>query len=124
MMSEKPKRPMSAYLMWLNSSRQEIKKDNPGLKMTDIAKKAGEMWRSMKDKSEWEQKAADAKDAYTKEMESFNANGGDGGEAKPKKKSQKRGKKATAAAAKAKAKKAKEADDDDDEDEDDDEDGD
>ncbi|KAJ0174904.1 hypothetical protein K1T71_010012 [Dendrolimus kikuchii] len=116
---------MSAYLMWLNSSRQDIKKDNPGLKMTDIAKKAGEMWRSMKDKSEWEQKAADAKDAYTKEMESFNANGGDaggGGEPKGKKKTQKRGKKAPAP--KAKPKRAKDDDDDDDDEEDDDEDDD
>lgn len=124
-MSEKPKRPMSAYLMWLNSTRQQIKKENPGLKMTDIAKKAGEMWRSMKDKSEWEQKAADAKEEYTKDMESYNANGG-GGEEEPKgkKKTAKRAKKP----AKPKPKKAKqpepEDDDDDEEDEEDDEDGD
>lgn len=42
---------MSAYMLWLNSAREQIKADNPGLKVTEIAKKGGEIWRSMKDKS-------------------------------------------------------------------------
>lgn len=50
-MTEKPKRPMSAYMLWLNSAREQIKSENPGLKVTDIAKKGGEMWRAMKDKT-------------------------------------------------------------------------
>lgn len=111
-MSEKPKRPMSAYLMWLNSARQKIKADFPGLKVTEVAKKGGEMWRGMEDKSEWEAMAAKAKEQYTKDLESFNANGGDGG-APVVKKAQKRGKKPRAAAPKKKVKE--ELDDDDDE---------
>lgn len=47
----KPKRPLSAYMLWLNSAREQIKRDNPGIKVTEIAKKGGEMWRAMKDKS-------------------------------------------------------------------------
>lgn len=50
-MTDKPKRPMSAYMLWLNSAREQIKADNPGLKVTEIAKKGGEIWRGMKDKS-------------------------------------------------------------------------
>lgn len=42
---------MSAYMLWLNSAREQIKADNPGLKVTEIAKKGGEIWRAMKDKS-------------------------------------------------------------------------
>lgn len=48
---EKPKRPLSAYMIWLNSERESIKKENPGIKVTEIAKKGGELWRAMKDKS-------------------------------------------------------------------------
>lgn len=50
-MTDKPKRPMSAYMIWLNSAREQIKSENPGLKVTEVAKKGGEIWRSMKDKS-------------------------------------------------------------------------
>lgn len=48
---EKPKRPLSAYMIWLNSERESIKKENPGIKVTEIAKKGGELWRAMKDKT-------------------------------------------------------------------------
>ncbi|CAG5045136.1 unnamed protein product [Parnassius apollo] len=105
-MTDKPKRPMSAYMLWLNSAREQIKADNPGLRVTEIAKKGGEIWRSMTDKSVWEEKAAKAKEQYTKDLESYNANGG-GGEGGGKK-AQKRGKKAKKAAAPAKSKKKKE----------------
>ncbi|XP_062549601.1 mobility group protein 1A-like [Armigeres subalbatus] len=75
-MAEKPKRPLSAYMLWLNSAREQIKKDNPGIKVTEIAKKGGELWRAMKDKSEWEGKAVKAKDQYTKAVQEFERNGG------------------------------------------------
>ncbi|CAG5045151.1 unnamed protein product [Parnassius apollo] len=77
-MTDKPKRPMSAYMLWLNSAREQIKADNPGLKVTEIARKGGEIWKSMTDKSVWEEKAAKAKEQYTKDLESYNANGGGG----------------------------------------------
>ncbi|KPI95661.1 PREDICTED: high mobility group protein D-like isoform X1 [Papilio xuthus] len=105
-MTDKPKRPMSAYMLWLNSAREQIKADNPGLRVTEIAKKGGEIWRSMEDKSVWEAKAAKAKEQYTKDLESYNANGGGGeGGGKKAQKRGKKGKKATAAPAKSKKKK-------------------
>lgn len=34
-------------MIWMNETREEIKKDNPGLKITEIAKKAGELWKTV-----------------------------------------------------------------------------
>nr|3NM9_A Chain A, High mobility group protein D [Drosophila melanogaster]3NM9_D Chain D, High mobility group protein D [Drosophila melanogaster]3NM9_G Chain G, High mobility group protein D [Drosophila melanogaster]3NM9_J Chain J, High mobility group protein D [Drosophila melanogaster]3NM9_M Chain M, High mobility group protein D [Drosophila melanogaster]3NM9_P Chain P, High mobility group protein D [Drosophila melanogaster] len=73
--SDKPKRPLSAYALWLNSARESIKRENPGIKVTEVAKRGGELWRAMKDKSEWEAKAAKAKDDYDRAVKEFEANG-------------------------------------------------
>ncbi|XP_037821913.1 high mobility group protein D [Lucilia sericata] len=108
-MTDKPKRPLSAYMIWLNSAREGIKREHPGIKVTEIAKKGGEIWRGMKDKSEWEAKAAKAKEDYEDAVKEFEANGGStangGGAAK------KRGK-----AVKKVAKKSKKADSEEEED--------
>lgn len=106
-MSEKPKRPLSAYMLWLNSAREQIKKDNPGIKVTEIAKKGGEIWRAMKDKSEWEGKAAEMKEKYNKAVQEFERNGG----------SKDSGKKKGKAAKKVSSKKNKKKDSEDDEEE-------
>ncbi|XP_058454556.1 high mobility group protein D-like [Malaya genurostris] len=105
-MAEKPKRPLSAYMLWLSSAREQIKKENPGIKVTEIAKKGGELWRAMKDKSEWENKAAKQKDQYNKLVHEFEQNGG----------SKDAGKKKSKTAKKAAPKKGKKNDDDDDDD--------
>lgn len=34
-------------MLWLNSSRERIKAENPGISITEISKKAGEMWRQL-----------------------------------------------------------------------------
>ena len=46
-----PKRPSSAYFIWMNEQRQSIKAANPEFSVTDISKKAGEMWSTLTDKS-------------------------------------------------------------------------
>lgn len=38
-------------MIWLNETRKKIIEENPGIKITEIAKKGGELWREMKDKS-------------------------------------------------------------------------
>ncbi|XP_017101451.3 high mobility group protein D-like [Drosophila bipectinata] len=75
-MAERPKRPLSSYMLWLSSIRESIKEDNPGIKVTEVSRKAGELWRSMTDKSEWEAKAAKAKEDYVCAMREYKANGG------------------------------------------------
>lgn len=71
-----PKRATSAFMLWLNANRESIKADNPGIKVTEIAKKGGEMWSSLKDKSEWEEKAQLEKERYNKEKEEYKSSGG------------------------------------------------
>ncbi|XP_036333472.1 FACT complex subunit Ssrp1 [Rhagoletis pomonella] len=69
--ANKPKRATTAFMLWLNETREQIKKDNPGIKVTEIAKKAGEMWKEMKDKSKWEELAAKDKQRYQDEMKDY-----------------------------------------------------
>ncbi|XP_069135887.1 FACT complex subunit SSRP1-like [Argopecten irradians] len=97
---DKPKRPMSGYMIWFNTNREQIKSDNPSLSMTELSKKAGELWKEMKDKSEWEGKAAKAKEEYLAAMEEYNKKpkkekGSDDGDSdsEGEKKSKKRSKK-------------------------------
>ena len=48
---DKPKRPQTAYFLWLNESRAKIKEEFPGISITELSKKAGEMWKEVTDKS-------------------------------------------------------------------------
>lgn len=84
----KPKRPPTAFMLWLNNARESIKAENPGIAVTEIAKKGGEMWRELKDKSEWEAKAAKAKKEYAASMKEYEAS--DGGKSKEKEKPEKK----------------------------------
>ena len=42
---------MSAYMLWLGDTRQQIKDENPGISVTEVSKVAGEMWKKVGDKS-------------------------------------------------------------------------
>ena len=42
-----PKKPLSAYMLWLQNSRPAIKKKLPGATIGEIGKKAGEMWKAL-----------------------------------------------------------------------------
>jgi hypothetical protein len=84
-MADKPKRPLSAYMIWLNSARESIKRENPDFKVTEVAKKGGELWRGLKDKSEWEAKAATAKQNYIRAVQEYERNGGGGDDKSSKK---------------------------------------
>lgn len=63
-------------MLYLNSVREEIKEKYPGIKVTEVVQKGGEMWKELKDKSKWEAKAAEAKEEYVKAMEEYKASGG------------------------------------------------
>lgn len=70
-----PKRPLTSYMIFLNDHREQIKQENVGIKITDIAKRGGELWRALEDKSKWNLMAAEAKDRYTLQMKEFEVNG-------------------------------------------------
>lgn len=67
-MADKPKRPLSAYMLWLNSARESIKRENPGIKVTEVAKRGGELWRAMKDKSVSRQERRIEKSMWFKQL--------------------------------------------------------
>ncbi|RXG54820.1 ARS-binding factor 2, mitochondrial [Armadillidium vulgare] len=72
----RPKRPQSAYFLWLNEMRETIKKKNPGISITEISKKAGQM--------KWEEKAVEAKARYEEAMKEYKATGSVSGGSKNK----------------------------------------
>ncbi|XP_032570290.1 FACT complex subunit Ssrp1 [Drosophila sechellia] len=76
--SGKPKRATTAFMLWLNDTRESIKRENPGIKVTEIAKKGGEMWKELKDKSKWEDAAAKDKQRYHDEMRNYKPEAGGG----------------------------------------------
>ena len=72
-----PKRPMSAYFLWMNSEgREMVKKQNPDAKVTEVAKKCGEEWKTIDNKirTKYEKMAEDAKAKYTEDMKEWQAN--------------------------------------------------
>ena len=50
-MPGQPKKALSAYFIWMQENRAKIKEDNPGISLGGIAQKAGEIWRTLDDKS-------------------------------------------------------------------------
>ncbi|EDW10013.1 FACT complex subunit Ssrp1 [Drosophila mojavensis] len=74
--SNKPKRPTTAFMLWLSETREQIKRDNPGIKVTEIAKKGGEMWKELKDKSKWEELASKDKQRYQDAMRNYKPGAG------------------------------------------------
>ncbi|CAH1714675.1 FACT complex subunit Ssrp1 [Aphis gossypii] len=88
----RPKRAATAYMIWFNEARDEIKSDNPGISFVEIAKKGGELWKKMStsEKSKYEEKAAKSKEEYMKAMKEFKESGGGAESSKDSKKSSKK----------------------------------
>lgn len=72
-----PKKPPSAFLIFTSEHREKIKADNPGISITDIAKKSGEMWKKMSttEKTPYEAKYAKLKEKYEMEVAAYRAKG-------------------------------------------------
>lgn len=100
-----PKRPISGFFLFCAEHRPQIKKDNPGYGIGDVAKKLGEMWNNLPDgeKQPFMAKASKLKDKYQKDMADYRSKGKVSASPAPK------------------AKKAPVADDDDNDDDDDEE---
>merc|ERR1712080_597576 len=75
-----PKKPMSAYFLWLNGEgREKIKEENPAISVTEVSKKAGEIWGSLSSdiKEKYEKKNKEAKEAYEIEYKNWLKDGGE-----------------------------------------------
>ena len=67
-----------AYFIWLNSEgREKIKEENPSISVTEVSKKAGELWAKMdkQAKEQFEEKAKEAKEKYEEEHRQWLENG-------------------------------------------------
>ncbi|PSS23817.1 High mobility group B protein [Actinidia chinensis var. chinensis] len=71
----KPKRPASAFFVFLEEFRKTFKKENPNVKaVSAVGKAGGEKWKSMSvaEKAPYEAKAAKKKSEYEKLMNAYN----------------------------------------------------
>merc|ERR1719266_589609 len=66
-----PKRPQSAYFLWMADQREGLSAQGLGHK--DVLKKCGELWKDVtaEEKKPYEDKAAVAKKAYAVELEKY-----------------------------------------------------
>ena len=73
-----PKRPLSAYMLWLNENRAKIVKDLGAKDVKAVSKAAGEEWGGLKDKDKQKyQKKADAlKAEHEENLKAFKDAGG------------------------------------------------
>lgn len=55
-----PERPYSAYVMFCNYTRDQLKEQNQNLSFTELSKKSGEKWRALspRELEMWKQRAA------------------------------------------------------------------
>lgn len=69
----KPKGPLNSYMLFNKAMRDVVKKDNPEMKITDLAKLIGEKWNSLstEDKEPYKTEADRLKADYKTAMESY-----------------------------------------------------
>merc|ERR1719204_2725551 len=68
-----PKRPLSAYMVYVNQVRDDVVADNPDMKATDVLQEIGGMWRDLDDaaKAKLEGKAKKLKSKYEMDLEAY-----------------------------------------------------
>ena len=61
-----PKRPASAYLLYANEHREEVRAANPAAKPTEVTRILGQQWKSLADadRAVYQRRYAEAKQAY------------------------------------------------------------
>ncbi|KAJ4898879.1 high mobility group B protein 7-like [Raphanus sativus] len=73
--NNKPKRPLTAFFIFMNDFRKTFKEENPSSNVKDVAKQGGEKWKSLteEEKKVYLDKAAELKAEYNKSLESSDA---------------------------------------------------
>ncbi|KFK27649.1 hypothetical protein AALP_AA8G410700 [Arabis alpina] len=72
--SNKAKRPLTAFFIFMGDFRKTFKEENPGSNVKDVAKQGGEKWKSLseEEKKVYLDKAAELKAEYNKSVEESN----------------------------------------------------
>merc|ERR1711994_1002037 len=70
--ADQPKKPQTAYFLWLNENRAALAKEAPG-GVSEVAKLGGERWKALKpsDKAKFEKLAAEKKAVYDQAMKEY-----------------------------------------------------
>jgi len=73
--AHKPKRSLSAYIRFANDIRENVKKDYPTLKITELMSKIGERWNKLdaNAKSKYQKLYEEEKEKLSKEKENKDA---------------------------------------------------
>jgi len=73
-----PKAVCNAYMIFCKTRRDELKRESPDLPFGKIGAKLGEMWRSMsaEEKKPFEDKAAEDRERYRREMQDYQSGKG------------------------------------------------
>lgn len=68
-----PKRPRSAYIIFTQATRPRVKEENPGLKMSELAKLLGKEWRQIgtQEKARFNAAATEDRARYAREMDAY-----------------------------------------------------
>jgi hypothetical protein len=82
-----PKRPLSAFFLFSQDERPDIKKKSPSLSVGDMSKEIGARWKKVSDdtKKRYEQKAAVEKQKYEQRLSEYKKSGGGVGAGSPAK---------------------------------------
>jgi len=89
----KPKRGLTAYMLFCQEKRPEIKEKNPNSSFGELGKLLGEAWKECngEDKSRFEEAAAKDKIRYQKELADYKSEHPDSSDDEKKKKGSKKG---------------------------------
>jgi len=73
-----PKKALTAYILFSNAKRAEVKKANPDIKFGDVAKEISSMWKSASssEKAKYEKAAEADKVRYSKEAANYKGGAG------------------------------------------------
>lgn len=68
-----PKRGMSAFMIYANQVRNDVKDDNPGISFGELGKKLGELWRGLSDeeKRPFQDQALQEKGRYDQQKAAY-----------------------------------------------------
>ena len=72
----KPKRPVSSYILFCNDLREEIKSKYPNLSFGEINKTLGKKWKEYEDKQKYIELAETHKMKYQEEIDEYNKQNG------------------------------------------------
>ncbi|CAI2379542.1 unnamed protein product [Moneuplotes crassus] len=72
-MATPPKKPMTAYFLFMKEQRSVVKESNPDMKVSEISKELGKLWAELSDteKEKFKNLAAEAKLQYDEDLKAY-----------------------------------------------------